>query len=333
MKILIYTDVHWSQYSSIVREMGDKYSVRLNHLIQSVNWAEELAMTEQCDMVWNGGDFFNSIHMNNIEMSALSEIKWASLPHVVLVGNHELSSKNRELSSVHLLKLLGFEVITEPTMVDCGEHTICYLPYMFEYTSIEELFPTNKKRIIFSHNDVEGVKVGGYVFDHGFSLDDIKNNCEIFLNGHIHSKSTFGNMINLGSLCGQNFGENNIPHNAYVFDTDTLELKDFENPFALHFYKLNCTKRVKLPNLKNNRVLSVLYSDDTMEEVQRVLNGLQSVVARKLTYIPKVIDDDTQSEEDQIEHIDHLDALRTYILDELGTTAVVQEELDIIAGK
>ena len=36
-KFLIYADPHWSQYSSIVRKRGNKYSMRLHNLINSLN--------------------------------------------------------------------------------------------------------------------------------------------------------------------------------------------------------------------------------------------------------------------------------------------------------
>ena len=43
MKFLICGDVHWSEFSSILRKMGDKYSKRLENLINSINWVEEQA--------------------------------------------------------------------------------------------------------------------------------------------------------------------------------------------------------------------------------------------------------------------------------------------------
>lgn len=37
MKILIFSDNHWSQYSSIVRSRGTKYSTRLEKSIETMN--------------------------------------------------------------------------------------------------------------------------------------------------------------------------------------------------------------------------------------------------------------------------------------------------------
>lgn len=38
MKILIYSDIHISQGSSIVKQQGDKYSLRLQHIVESISW-------------------------------------------------------------------------------------------------------------------------------------------------------------------------------------------------------------------------------------------------------------------------------------------------------
>ena len=48
VNILLAGDVHWSSYSSIVRRRGQKYSKRLENLINSVNWIEEQAEQKQC---------------------------------------------------------------------------------------------------------------------------------------------------------------------------------------------------------------------------------------------------------------------------------------------
>ena len=327
MKILIYTDVHWCKFSSVIREIDDKYSVRLQHLINSVNWAERLAEEHNCNMIISGGDFFDSHVVSDFEISSLSEIKWAKIPHKFILGNHEIQNKNKELSSAHIFKLMGFELITEPEKEDIGNVELCYLPYMFEYPSLNELFgDCTKKRVVFSHNDIEGIALGGYVFEKGFSLADISKNCDLFLNGHIHAKGTYGNMLNLGNLCGQNFGENNVPHNAYILDTDTLELTAFENMYAFNFYKIDCTTKVKFPKLKNNPCLWIRCSENTLEEVKNKVNEISDLVYIRYQLESKEVEQEEQ-EEVELEQIDHLEALRTYILENVGSTEIIKEEL------
>ena len=49
MKICCFGDTHWSEYSSILRSMGEKYSTRLENLIKSVNWVFNTALEKKCD--------------------------------------------------------------------------------------------------------------------------------------------------------------------------------------------------------------------------------------------------------------------------------------------
>ena len=59
MRILLYTDNHFCTNSSIIRKNGEKYSIRLENQIKSVNWAEQLGIEKNCDMVIHLGDFFD----------------------------------------------------------------------------------------------------------------------------------------------------------------------------------------------------------------------------------------------------------------------------------
>ena len=43
MKYLIFSDCHWSTYTSILRSRGKKYSTRLEYLIESLNWVNKVA--------------------------------------------------------------------------------------------------------------------------------------------------------------------------------------------------------------------------------------------------------------------------------------------------
>ena len=118
MKLLICGDVHWSTYSSIIRRRGDKYSKRLENLINSVNWVEEMAETYNCDSVIYAGDFFDRSDMNAEELTALQEIVWAPMQHVMLIGNHEGLTNDLSLSSSHVFKLIpNAKVVDKPAVV------------------------------------------------------------------------------------------------------------------------------------------------------------------------------------------------------------------------
>ncbi len=72
MKICLYTDPHWSTYSSILRQRGEKYSLRLQNLINSINFVQELATNNHCDRVLCLGDFFDK---NNLMQKNLMHLR------------------------------------------------------------------------------------------------------------------------------------------------------------------------------------------------------------------------------------------------------------------
>ena len=140
MNVLIYSDIHFSQDSSIVRSMGEKYSTRLEYLIKSLNWAEELARKNHCFYVFNLGDTFDKSNLNAQELTALQEVKWTNVPHYILVGNHDSNVNSLKYSSSEIFKSLNvfgnsnFNVISEPTMF-CNNGTnsqFLLLPYITE---------------------------------------------------------------------------------------------------------------------------------------------------------------------------------------------------------
>ena len=76
MKVCICGDVHWCTYSSILRKRGTRYSLRLENLIDSVNWVIDTAASNGCTDLFFLGDFFDASVLTAEEISALSELKW-----------------------------------------------------------------------------------------------------------------------------------------------------------------------------------------------------------------------------------------------------------------
>lgn len=332
MKILFFTDPHWCQYSSIIRSNGIKYSTRLENLIKSLNWVEQISKENNCALEICGGDFFDKAELTAQEITALSDIKWNDINKIFIVGNHEIGINDASLSTAHLFNLLpNVKVISSPTIQSINDTTeLAFLPYILESNkeSLESYFgQKNKKRIIFSHNDIAGIQLGQWLTTTGFNIDDIENNADLFINGHLHNGSYITDKIlNVGSLIGLNFSEDafTYKHNVIIIDTETLKIDFIENPYAFNFFKINNSNKVfDLSSLGPNTVVTVQATEKTIDEYKKQLSNKNIVASRLLLKINTNILEDKSDELT----IDHLQKFKSFILETLGTDDIVQSEL------
>ena len=345
MKLCIYSDPHWSTFSSILRQRGRVFSRRLEALIDSINWVEQLAKQQGCSDVYCLGDFFDRNNITAEEITALNEIKWADMPHTFIVGNHEITKDDLSMNSMNVLSKYGW-VVNRPVMVNIYDNLHLYLiPYVDEDnrkslrdTMLEakpgyDYQSVNEKNVIFSHNDIKGIRYGAYVSETGWGIDEIENNCSLYLNGHLHNGQWVSNKIlNVGNLCGQNFTEDGFTykHCAFILDTDTLELQVFENPYAINFYKVDILKGsdlFKLDKLRNACV-SITVKEGLIDLVKEKIKSLDNIIAHRTVVIPNdelVVE---TSSGELLGKVNHLDKFNEFILTELGNFDIVKYELE-----
>lgn len=290
MKLCIYADNHFSQYSSILRSRGEKYSKRLENQIQSINWVEKLAEKEKCNYIICLGDFFDKQSLNAEEITALKEIEWcSSIHHIFLVGNHESQTNDLSFNTSNLFNLLPHsEVISVPSKIEYIDFEICFLPYETETKPLNDIFGQyKKKRLVLSHNNLCGIEYGGYISKDGLNLADIDANCDLFLNGHLHNLSWVSRKIlNVGNLTGQNFSEDATiyQHNAIILDISELSdrticLYEEENPYAFNFYKINYGDKVKF---KPNAVVMCKCTTENADEARKLFLNDSNIVEYKI---------------------------------------------------
>lgn len=350
MKILLYTDVHFSTYSSIIRSRTKRFSKRLEGVIESVGWAENLALIKGCDKVICLGDFFDKPELNAEEITALQEIDWSyELEHYFIVGNHESNINGLLFNSIKAVEAPNFNIVSDVKWLFEGDTVILFLPYIIEEdrqplkyyidTMLKKVDMNGRKLIIMSHNDIKGIRYGAYESTSGFTVEEIEKECNLFLNGHLHNGTQFcKNGINLGNLTGQNFSEDASKHNhcAFILDTDTLNIDYFENPHAFNFYKFQVDKvedTSKLMNLKNNAVVTVKCEESLVYMVNEKLKELPNVVEHKVISYRKLIEDgEVSTNTVELNSVDHLNLFSTFIIEKLGKDKIVLDELNQVIG-
>lgn len=331
MRICIWGDNHWAQYSSIVRKRGQKYSLRLENSIQSLNWAEQMAVAKNCDIIVCLGDFFDQPTLNAEEITALKEIQWSNIPKYFIVGNHEMGRSDLAYSSAHLFKYIPkanvISTLTRMVLNDFDD--IFFVPYILEENrnELSRMFGLKTgKRYVFSHNDIKGIQMGRIISPQGFELSDIQNSCDWFFNGHIHNGSQVANrVINVGNLTGQNFSEDafKYSHDLLVFDTQTDYCEVYENPYAFNFYKVSYP--YDFTKLKNNSIITVSVDADKAEICKKFIQDSPNILEYRLvvnTVMPTVHKSDVKSLS-----LDHIDEFKKYVLENIGNDEIVQSEL------
>lgn len=346
MKVLIVGDVHWSQYSSILRKRGEFYSQRLENLLWSVNWVEKQAVENQVEEIIYLGDFFDRSELNAEELTAFRDINWArDIPHKFLTGNHELGQRTAEYSSIHFIEALGenFQVVDRPAVEYASGGDMLFLPYIFETDrkSLKDYWadvvppaisPVNRFKYVFSHNDLK-MRYGAFESREGFELPDIESSCTCFINGHIHNQEqvTEG-ILNLGNLTGQNFNEDasKYVHGVAILNTDFNHLSIIENPYAYNFYKLDLEETPTIPQLKSNAVLTVRCRERDVKSFDGQLQEMEAagkVAAYRLVPVAESSEDAEVEATIELNTVDHLKQFQEYILDQLGTSEAVLKEL------
>lgn len=339
-KLLLFTDNHFCETSSIVRAIGKKYSVRLENQIESLNWVESLAKERDCAAVICLGDFFDKPSLSDNELTALRDIKWdTTIPHYFIVGNHESEEAALCFNSTKALESSTRRIISEPTAIAFDNTVIEFLPYIVERNRkpIAEYFgqsnEQSKHKIILSHNDLKGLQLGLVETKTGFEIPDIEANCDLFINGHLHNGGKITKkVINLGNLTGQDFKEDaaKYRHNVMILDTDTLKFELIENPVALNFYSLEINNEQDLVALTNlavdHAVISVKCLASLLLQATDIIQANHNIVASRILTIKPALTT-TSIEAELIQITDYMAELDKFCRGKIDNSAILDYEL------
>ena len=347
MKLLIYSDPHFCANSSLIKSRGSKYSTRLENQIQTLNWIEEIAIKEKCDKIICLGDFFDKPDLTSEELTAINDVNWSTVPHTFLVGNHEMGSQDLVYNSANVLSKIG-SIITKPEIEVGYDYEIMYLPYILEDNKkpiqeyykelVKDTFTTQevKERIIFSHNDIKGIRFGQYESKRGFDLEEITNFCSLFVNGHLHNGEWINNkVLNLGNVTGLNFSEDATKYKHCIMILDTNDISNpsyIINPYAFNFYKLDVNSieelQSKLSYIEtNNNIGSIKVPEDIIDEARELCKHKFKELRLLLKPNLKV---ENNVQIDAIAKADHISQFKDYILENIENSDILQEELSLL---
>ena len=337
MKLLLFSDLHMCPQASIINKWGTKYPKRLENCIETVNWLERKAEELGCDFIISLGDFFDKPDLTSETITACNEIQWSDIMHYHLVGNHDASDSSLIFNATNVLSSDRHIIISEPTKREACGCDLCFLPYVTECDrkSLSEYFTGpetyNSRKIIFSHNDINGIQMGPVVSKTGFSIEEIEANCDLFLNGHLHNgQAITPKIINLGNTTGKDFGENAFIHShcIAVLDTSTMSIEYIENPYAYNFYKIQIDTENDLKildNLKNNAIVSIKCSQGLVEKTRQKIEDTPNIIESRVILV-RQYEENTETTELDLT-VDHITRFIECCKASIENSTILEEEL------
>ena len=343
MKILLYSDVHIATKESLITKYGTKYTMKLEYLISGLNWAFRTAEKLGCSATICLGDFMHKAQCNDMELTALLDIKWPNMPNYFLCGNHESSVADLRYSTVNALAQNNNIIINTPLKIEMADSYFYFIPYITESDRkpLSEYlldYNVNKHNYIISHNDIANLPLGSFKTTTGFDIKEIESlPNSLFLNGHIHNGGWVGkNALNVGSISGHNFTNDSYryKYGIWILDTENNEVNFIENPYAFNFYKIEINTNDdlnKLKALKNQAVISIKCDDTLVEKTRQCLSDLKDTIVESRIILVKKFDENTQSTDLNLT-VDHLTRFVDCCRANLDNNSLLEEELSYICS-
>lgn len=312
MKILMYSDLHISKTSSILPNISDSiYTYRQKMIIETGKYLANLADVEKPDLIINLGDTFDQHTVTSYDINVASEFfkcfRLLNIPHLVLVGNHEMLNGN--FNAIALINNINnITVIDKPSTVNTNiiipnikeNIQLAFLPYC-DYKDILD-FPEGQ--FLFSHQDIQGSSIRGNItLPTGIEPSTLKDKYSLVFNGHIHKPSILGNVVNVGSVTTHSFSDdNNSVPQCYIFDTQTMNLNTYKPTVCPLFRKMEVQTQQELLNYLTNLdstykyIIHCVCPFELKQEIKDILSNDNLVLNSRLTVTTTKNIETTQSD-------------------------------------
>ena len=276
MRIGVYADPH------ITRNMRNQQDLWETSLIDSFSNMYNCFREEKVDRIICLGDFFDravlqakDYHLVNRILEIIQGSESDSIETYFLLGNHEIDDNNQNI-------LLFLEQLRNihPVVNLFEDNNLLFIPYNVDPLNLDcKLF---KDKVIFTHCDIYGSALAGGITKAFFGINPrLFSESIVVFNGHVHLHSVNDKVINVGSLLVSRFGELRLGEypKYYIYDTDTNEIRTFENEYSLIYVTVNQDNIEEIKTYKNlKRVnISYEYAEDEPPKIDTEFNSIRYI--------------------------------------------------------
>ena len=150
MKMSLVADIHLNKtiYKGVMDEEFDDLPFRNADFMRAFKFIVDKNINEiHPDLMVILGDVYDTPHPLNPTRtffnSQLRRLSEASIPTIILVGNHDICSKHHALEPIGALRLKHVKVIETPKLVAFKDKLLMLFPYSFEVEQEKVKLETN----------------------------------------------------------------------------------------------------------------------------------------------------------------------------------------------
>jgi predicted phosphodiesterase len=256
----------------------------------------------------------------------------------MITGNHDTFYKSsNKINSPDLLlqSYKNIKVYSEPTEVTIGKLPILFLPWINSENEKKSMrmIQNSKSKVVMGHLELQGFHANkNILIDHGMDAKVFDGFDRVF-SGHYHTRSNNGKIFYLGNPYEIYWNDVNDTRGFHLFDTETLELTEINNPYQMFhiiYYEDTNYKTTDMSKYNNKIVKLIVRKKSDPKQFEKFVDKLYESNVSELKIIENFQIQESETFE-EFENEDTLSILNRYIeeseinLEKIKVQKILQE--------
>lgn len=328
-EFIVFTDPHYQRNSSKSILLKNGRTSWLDTQINLTHRIFKYARENGINTIIVNGDIFHEKNLINTpiynEVWDLYKQYSGDFKIFFNTGNHDFLNLSRVSALYPFTSLL--DVVQVPTNITLGNDLVRIVPFgMLSSTSLQLPEGTYEHCILCTHEDIQGFKYSsGQNIETSTQIESFKGWDTVF-NGHIHTPQNIKNVVNIGSMMIQDWGESRDSKRFIHYKDGKIIDLHLESPDF-----------IEIPNMEEVELEKMAQDNYNYYRIHISPEQLSNSIFNKFNVFPKV-DKKRKRESRMQENISFEEKVNTYVSlqdTELNKTKLIDValELEQEAGK
>ena len=284
MQFVAFSDAHFYNNSSKSYITASGYSSWLEEQLSIIESIFVYAEKNDVEMVIHNGDLFEEKNRINVpvynKVFELFADYSKSFDIVLNTGNHDVFTADLDSSLKPFSSIC--RVITEPYKYISDDTDIFFIP--FGQFDVEENYKLrdNIYNILVLHEVIAGLSTGTNSYQIGSEIKPIYlKKWDLVLNGHIHKPQELNNILTVGSIMPQDFGEVGEQKRFIHFKDGEIKSIPIDHPNFIILDGLSNKLNGKLENNKRDFFRIDIDASELSNKIINKFNVFPNIIKSK----------------------------------------------------